>query len=108
MIRVDSAYPDVLAKFNVPLTNDQFKVDVRWLLECGFCICSCDDIPPEDIIAGRAFALTMNAKLVHRFLARPQKRRMFEKIVDRHSLEHLANVRHLSRDGTFVDFPALI
>lgn len=103
VVRADLAYFDILAAFRLRPTSNKFHTDVRWVLESGFCLHSCEQIPVEEIIRGRAFALTMNAKLVHRFLQCPDKRRQFEKIVDEHALEHLADLRLLSQNGSFRD-----
>jgi hypothetical protein len=107
-IRVDFAYPTVVAWFNLGTPSAQFKVDICWLLESWYCLCSCYDIPPEDIVSGRAFALTMNAELVGRFIEDPASNRRLERIIDERALEHLASVRHLARDGTFRDLLPLL
>jgi hypothetical protein len=51
----------------------------------------------------KLFALTMNTKLVHRLLFSPDHRKVLEGIVDDYGLEHLADLRLLSSDGTFED-----
>ena len=73
-IRAEFAYKDVMTKFDV--RTPEFDVDVRWLLECGHCLHSCEDIPLVKLLTpGSAFALTLNAKLVHRFLRSKDHRR---------------------------------
>ena len=103
--RTDRAYETVLAKFKV--TSRKCETDVKWLLESGFCLHACESIPVESlIVSGKAFGLTMNAKLVHRFLRIPPHRADFEQIVDMHALEHLADVRLLHTHGSFEDLSA--
>jgi hypothetical protein len=106
VIRADQAYPQVVREFELPSCNSKFKTDLRWLLESGFCIHACDDIPVKEILRGRAFALTMNAKLIHRFLRSRDMRLKFERIVDENALEHLADLRLLDSVGAYSDLSA--
>jgi hypothetical protein len=104
--RADSAYKEVMKQFDVH--TDKFGVDMRWVLECGHCLHSCEEIPLE-IFTGKGnsvFALTMNAKLVYRFLRSPHYREILERIIDKFGLEHLADLRLLHSDGTFEDLSA--
>lgn len=85
----------------------KFGTDMRWVLECGHCLHSCEDIPIEFLLKrGFAFALTLNAKLVNRFLRSAEYRTKLERIVDGHGLEHLADLRLLHANGTFDDLSA--
>ena len=87
-IRSNLAYKEAMQKFNV--RTDKSGVDMRWVLECGHCLHSCEDIPIEKLIVpGYAFALTMNAKLVHRFLRDKKRRGELEGIIDLHGLGSL-------------------
>jgi hypothetical protein len=81
---------------------------MRWVLESGYCLHSCEKIPLEAFMGEerKVFALTMNANLVHRFLSSPDHRKILEKIVDDYGLEHLVDVRLLSSDGTYDDLSA--
>ena len=104
-IRAEFAYKDVMTKFDV--RTPEFGVDVRWLLECGHCLHSCEDIPLVKLLTpGSAFALTLNAKLVHRFLRSKDYRPQFESIVDDQGLEHLADLRLLHSNGKYEDLYA--
>jgi hypothetical protein len=104
--RADQAYTKVLREFDLPPNDSKFKTDLRWLLETGFCIHACESIPVLQILRHRAFALTTNAKLVHRFLRDQGMRLRFEKIVDDNALEHLADLRLLNSTGSFSDLSA--
>ena len=105
--RADSSYQEVMEKFDV--TSNKFGVDMRWVLECGHCLHSCEDIPIELLLkGGSAFALTLNAKLVHRFLRSKEHRAKLERIVDDNGLEHLADLRLLHTNGTFEDLSAFV
>ena len=82
---------------------------MRWVLECGHCLHSCEDIPIEFLLkSGSAFALTLNAKLVHRFLRSEDSRAKLERIVDDNGLEHLADLRLLHTNGSFEDLSAFM
>lgn len=104
------AYPTLMREF--ACKSPKFERDTKWLLEAGFCLASCEDIPPE-IVAndGRVFAMTGNAAFIRKFLGTPQGRAKFETVVDNFSLEHLANIRKLNMaTGCFEDvftFPTL-
>ncbi len=102
-VKANSAYPEVRDLFNVKAKHDKYFTDVTWLLECGYCIATCEDIPPQDILAGKAFAMTSNCQLLNRFLRDAKQREKFEGIVDRCGLEHLAGVRRVNYDGTLDD-----
>ena len=103
--KAEWAYKAVMKRFNVK--TDKFGVDMRWLLECGSCLHSCEHIPLEALSSpGSAFALTLNAKMVHRFLRSEKHRHELEEIVDEYGLEHLADLRLLRVDGTFEDLSA--
>ena len=70
--------------------------DVKWLLEAGYCIAECEDIPPVAAANdGTAFAMTGNEALIRKFLGSAEWRKKFERIVDNYALEHLADIRKL-------------
>jgi hypothetical protein len=106
-LRARSALPALLSAFGMTAdasVAQKFSKDLQWLLQSGYSIAGCPDIPELDILSGRAFAITANAKLVRRFLHSSDKRSKFEKVVDDCALEHLADVRTVCKtDGTSVD-----
>jgi hypothetical protein len=66
-------------------------------------------IIPLEIYMGEVksvFTLTLNAKLVDRFLRTPQYREVLERTVDSFGLECLADLRLLHSYGAFEDFRA--
>ena len=104
--RAKRALATLLTKFGIPSDASnakKFSNDLQWLLQSGYSISGCPDIPELDILSGKAFAITANAKLVRRFLYNPDKRTAFETVVDHCALEHLADVRTVAANGTFVD-----
>jgi hypothetical protein len=99
----DRSYPQVMREF--ACKSPKFETDVKWLLEAGYCLAECPDIPPEAVANdGVCFAMTGNAVVLRKFLGSPQGRRKFETIVDNYALEHLANIRRIDmRTGHFED-----
>jgi len=99
----DRAYPQVMREF--ACTSPKFETDVKWLLESGYCLAECPDIPPEAVAnEGVCFAMTGNAVVLRKFLGSPQGRRKFETIVDNYALEHLADIRRINmQTGHFED-----
>eukprot|EP00455_Lapot_gusevi_P023798 TRINITY_DN2471_c0_g1_i1.p1 TRINITY_DN2471_c0_g1~~TRINITY_DN2471_c0_g1_i1.p1 ORF type:complete len:212 (+),score=14.27 TRINITY_DN2471_c0_g1_i1:48-683(+) len=107
VVRADFAYPEVLRAFGLDSNAGfEFKTDLHWLLESGFCLHACEEIPVDAILSCQVFALTLNGKLVHRFLNTTKKREMLERIIDLQGLEHLADIRLLDTDGSFQDVKA--
>jgi hypothetical protein len=106
-IRARSAVPKILKAFGIPEDSSsagKFANDLQWLLQSGYSISGCPDIPEIEIVCGRALAITANAKLVRRFLYTPGKRTTFELVVDQSALEHLADIRTVKvTTGTYVD-----
>jgi hypothetical protein len=94
MVLADRAYPVLLRDF--ACKSKKFETDVKWLLEAGFCLSECSDIPPEVFANDTAFALTGNANVVRKFLGTPGGRGKFEMVVNNYALEHLANIRKLN------------
>ena len=111
----ESADADYRAKFAYPYLMDIFgcsdkkmSTDLHWLLECGFCMSICEDIPLRALgNKGNVFAITANEHLIRRFIRSPDGRKKFEKVVDDHGLDHLADIRGVSMSrGIFEDFSA--
>jgi len=106
-IRSKMAVPRLLHAFGISADAAcarKFANDLQWLLQSGFSISGCADIPELAILSGKALAVTANAKLVRRFLYSPDKRAAFERVVDDCALEHLADVRAVVKSsGVFVD-----
>lgn len=104
--RAKCAYPDLMTEFNC--TDKKFSTDLHWLLESGFCMSINADIPELALgNKGNVFAITANAHLIRRFIRSPAGRKKFEKVVDQHGLDHLADIRGISTvHGTFEDFSA--
>ncbi len=100
---VDRAYPVIMRDFGC--TSRKFETDVKWLLEAGYCLAECADIPPvASGNDGMTFVMTGNAALIRKFLASAEWRKKFERIVDNYSLEHLADIRKLDMaTGMFHD-----
>jgi hypothetical protein len=109
-IRAKRVLPKILNAFGISEESGcakKFANDLQWLLQSGYSIAGCPDIPAIEILSGRALAITANAKLVQRFLHTPDKRITFERVVDQSGLEHLADIRTVaSNTGTFIDLSA--
>ena len=104
--RAKNAYPHLMKEFNC--SDKKVSTDLHWLLESGFCMSICEDIP---LLAlgnkGNVFAITANAHLILRFIKLPEDRQKFEQVVNQHGLDHLADIRGVSTElGTFEDFSA--
>ena len=100
---VDRAYPVIMREFGC--SSRKFETDVKWLLEAGYCLAECADIPPvASGNDGMTFAMTGNAALIRKFLGSAEWRKKFERIVDNYALEHLADIRKLDlATGRFHD-----
>lgn len=105
--RAKRALPTLLEAFSIhpdAQCAKKFANDLEWLLQSGFSISGCPDIPELDILSGKAMAITANAKLVRRFLYNHAKRVTFERVVNDCALEHLADIRTVDTlHGTYVD-----
>ena len=99
----ERAYPFLMREF--ACKSAKFETDVKWLLEAGYCIAECNDIPPESAAnEGACFAMTGNAVVLRKFLGTRQGRKKFEAVVDNFALEHLANIRRIDMcTGCFED-----
>jgi len=106
-IRSKLAIPRLLDAFGILADAGcakKFANGLQWLLQSGFSISGCVDIPEVSILSGNALAVTANAKLVRRFLYTSDKRAVFERVVDERALEHLVDVRAVVKSsGAFVD-----
>jgi hypothetical protein len=104
--RARMAYPVLMRRFES--NQAKFSTDLHWLLESGFCMSICPDIPLTALAnTGRVFAITANAHIIRRFIRTPDGRRKFEKVVDEQGLDHLADIRGVCMcAGTFEDFSA--
>ena len=104
--RAKRALSTLLNEFGIPeeaSSAKKFSNDLQWLLQSGFSISGCPDIPELSILSGNTFAITANAKLDRRFLYNPDQRWIFETVVNDCALEHLADVRTVAGNGSFVD-----
>ena len=104
--RAKRALATLLNAFGIPedaSSARKFSNDLQWLLQSGYSISGCPDIPELCILSGKALAITTNAKLVRRFLYNPAQHTAFETVVDECALEHLADVRTVGCNGTFAD-----
>lgn len=102
-VLVDRAYPTLMREFGC--RSAKFETDVKWLLEAGYCLAECSDIPPEAAANdGKCFAMTGNAVVLRKFLGTSEGCKKFETIVDNFALEHLANIRRINMStGSFED-----
>lgn len=101
------AYEDAAIYFNISdVETSKFGPGLRWIIECGYCLSACEDIPLDRLLNGCAFALTLDRDLVRRFLSSLNDCKALERAVDLNGLEHLADVRLLNPDGSFEDFTA--
>jgi hypothetical protein len=79
--RAQKAYPVLMERFKCNLTK--FSTDLHWLLETGFCMSICADIPLDPLVSkGKVFAITANADLFRRFIKTQEYTQTFEKVVD--------------------------
>ena len=98
--KAETAYASAVKLCNV--NTSKYEVDLRWTLESGHCLHTCDQIPLKG--EGSVFALTMNTKLVNRFYRPSIYRGILGRIVEDNGLERLADMRLLHRDGSYDDF----
>ena len=102
--KAEAAYTEAVKLCNV--STSKYEVDLRWTLESGHCLHTCDQIPFKG--EGSVFALTMNTKLVNRFYRPACYRAILERLADEHGLKPLADMRLIHKDGRFEDFPAIL
>jgi hypothetical protein len=91
---LEAAFKDLARVTNLSM---EYEHDAKLFLQGGACLNKCEDIPDEAVIARKNLLVaTANCDAVRRLLRTPEKRRLFETIVDNFGLEHLADVRYVT------------